>query len=181
MCVSTAHTCLVHRPSLTQAVSLVKSAAKAIPPLGYSPLRGYSVLKGYSPSTDPAGTSDTAAAAEGEQVPSVQGAGTNDMFEVVPSTHVFYETTGGGDIGQVKVREYVIVRPLARPGRFSLPFAIPACQSNVVGLWFIHMQCNLSIEDAIRIQLTVLYTVEPLYSGRHSDPADCPVYSATSL
>ena len=131
---STAHTCLVHRPSLTQAVSLVKSAAKVIPPLGYSPLRGYSVLKGYSPSTDPASTSDTAAAAEGEQVQSVQDTGTDDTFEVVPSTHVFYETTGSGDIGQVKVREYVVVRPLASPGRFSFLFAMPACQSNVVAL-----------------------------------------------
>ena len=43
------------------------------------------------------------------------------------------------------------------------------------------IQWNLSIEDTIGTQLTVLYIVEPLYRGHHWDPADCPVYSGTSL
>ena len=45
----------------------------------------------------------------------------------------------------------------------------------------VHVQWNLSIEDTIGTQLAVLYTVEPLYRGHHWDPADCPVYSGTSL
>ena len=44
-----------------------------------------------------------------------------------------------------------------------------------------NVQWNLSIEDTIGTQLAVLYTVEPLYSGHHWDPAGCPVYSGTSL
>ena len=32
------------------------------------------------------------------------------------------------------------------------------------------------MEDTIGTQLTVLYTVESLYSGHHWDPAGCPVY-----
>ena len=43
------------------------------------------------------------------------------------------------------------------------------------------LQCNLSIEDTTGTQLAVLYTVEPLYTGHHWDPAGCPVYSVTSL
>ena len=43
------------------------------------------------------------------------------------------------------------------------------------------IQWNLTIEDAIGIQLAVLYTVEPLYRGHHWDPAGCPIYSGTSL
>ena len=34
---------------------------------------------------------------------------------------------------------------------------------------------HASIEDTIGTQLAVLYTVEPLYSGHHWDPAGCPV------
>ena len=34
---------------------------------------------------------------------------------------------------------------------------------------------NFSIEETIRTQLAVLYTVEPLYRGHHWDPAGCPV------
>ena len=45
----------------------------------------------------------------------------------------------------------------------------------------LYIQWNLYIVDAIGTQLAVLYTVEPLYSGRHWDPAGCPVYSGTSL
>ena len=37
------------------------------------------------------------------------------------------------------------------------------------------IQWNLSIEATIGTQLAVLYTVEPLYSGHHWDPAGCPV------
>ena len=36
------------------------------------------------------------------------------------------------------------------------------------------IQLNLSIEDTIGTQLAVLYTVEPVYSGHHWDPAGCP-------
>ena len=41
--------------------------------------------------------------------------------------------------------------------------------------WLSCIQWNLSIEDTIGTQLAVLYTVEPLYSGHHWDPAGCPV------
>ena len=44
-----------------------------------------------------------------------------------------------------------------------------------------NVQWNLSIVDTTGTQLAVLYTVEPLYSGHHWDPAGCPVYSRTSL
>lgn len=103
--------CLVLRPSLTQAVSLVKSAAKVIPPLGYSPLRGYSMLKG-SPSTDPSDTTDTLADADGEQgtQPGVENVGIDDTFELVPRTHVFYERTRAADAGQMKVRERMTLK-----------------------------------------------------------------------
>ena len=47
--------------------------------------------------------------------------------------------------------------------------------------WLSCIQWNLSIKYAIGTQLAVLYTVEPLYRGRHWDPAGCPVYSGTSL
>ena len=41
--------------------------------------------------------------------------------------------------------------------------------------WLSCIQWNLSIEDTIGTQLTVLCTVEPLYSEHHWDPAGCPV------
>ena len=47
--------------------------------------------------------------------------------------------------------------------------------------WQSCIQRNLSIVDTTGTQLAVLYTVEPLYSGHHWDPAGCPVYSGTSL
>ena len=52
-----------------------------------------------------------------------------------------------------------------------------------VGDWLTEeaVQWNLSIKDTIGTQLAVLYTVEPFYSGRHWDPAGCPVYSGTFL
>ena len=36
------------------------------------------------------------------------------------------------------------------------------------------VQWNLSIVDTAGTQLAVLYTMEPLYRGHHSDPAGCP-------
>lgn len=103
--------CLVLRPSLTQAVSLVKSAAKVIPPLGYSPLRGYSMLKG-SPTTDPSDSTDNPVDTDGEQgtQPGVDNVGINDTFELVPRTHVFYERTRAAGAGQMKVREHMILK-----------------------------------------------------------------------
>ena len=41
--------------------------------------------------------------------------------------------------------------------------------------WLSCIQWNLSIGDTIGAQLAVLYTVEPLYSGHHWDPAGCSV------
>ena len=41
--------------------------------------------------------------------------------------------------------------------------------------WLSCIQWSLSIEDTIGTQLAVLYTVEPLYSGHHWDPAGCLV------
>lgn len=98
--------CRAHRPSLTQAVSLVKTAAKALPPLGYSPLRGYSMLRGYTSTVESPDTTDTAAVAEGEHEiqPSGEEDGLDDTFELEPRNHVFYETTG--NVGQVKVKGY---------------------------------------------------------------------------
>ena len=37
------------------------------------------------------------------------------------------------------------------------------------------LQWHLSTDDTTGTQLAVLYTVEPLYSGHHWDPAGCPV------
>ena len=48
-------------------------------------------------------------------------------------------------------------------------------------LFSIQLQWKLSMEDTFGTQLAVLYTVVPLYSGHHWDPASCPVYSGTSL
>ena len=47
--------------------------------------------------------------------------------------------------------------------------------------WLSCIQWNLSIQDTTGTHLAVLYTVEPLYTGHHWDPAGCPVYSGTSL
>ena len=41
--------------------------------------------------------------------------------------------------------------------------------------------CTVEPLYTIGTQRAVLYTVEPLYSGHHWDPAGCPVYSGTSL
>ena len=128
VCVSLESVSLVRRPSLTQAVSLVKSAAKVLPPLGYSPLRGYSVLKGYPPADKPSDTANTAVVAEEEQVTqsSVEDVSADDTFELVPQTHMFYETTG--NVGQVKVRETVVPKfKWPAPGS-PLLFSLPACQ-----------------------------------------------------
>ena len=46
--------------------------------------------------------------------------------------------------------------------------------------WLFCIQWSLSIVDTTGTQLAVLYTVEPLNSGHHWDPAGCPVYSGTS-
>ena len=56
-----------------------------------------------------------------------------------------------------------------------------AMNSTLKVIFLERVQWNLSIEDTIGTQLAVLYTVEPLYRGHHWDPADCPVYSGTSL
>ena len=105
---STCHPC---RPSLTQAVSLVKTAAKALPPLGYSPLRGYFLLRGYPSSEEPPDIADSAAVPEEELVaqPSEEGDSREEgdshdgTFDLEPRNHMFYNTAG--NVGQVKVLE----------------------------------------------------------------------------
>ena len=105
---STCHPC---RPSLTQAVSLVKTAAKALPPLGYSSLRGYSLLRGYPSSEEPPDIADSAAVPEEEHVTPLSEEGDSceegdrhdGTFDLEPRNHVFYDTAG--NVGQVKVHE----------------------------------------------------------------------------